>query len=115
MPTYKISSDTLTQGKVTRSIFAETYPDALQLMDLIVDGLDGLFFNPDTDMPATATFDDLLAGKFGQYYTYCERYGSWQFVLRNGWFYTGKIGEETGKLCDVLSRIDPVMIYWNEK
>ena len=109
MFTYTISSDTLTQGRITRKITDDNYPDALRTMDNIVDELDGLFSWWDNP-PLELTFDELESGQFGAYANYLERFGRWQYLLRTGWFYTGTIGEEIGKRCGILSKLDTVYL-----
>lgn len=111
MPTYQIASDTLTKGRITKKVWADTYPDALHIMDNIVDELDGLF-DKVIDPPLTLTFDELESDQFGEYANYVERFGRWQYLLASGWFYTGDIGSEIGRRCGVLARLDPVMFNY---
>lgn len=109
MPTYKITSDTQTKGRVTRKIMALTYADALAIMDEYVDTLDGNFepFDPD-NLPETLTFDELVSGDYGEFVNYYEVAGGrWKILLRNGWFYTGERSSEIARRCGPLARIDP--------
>ena len=105
MQRYTITSDTLTQGRITKKIDADSYPDALLTMDNIVDELDGTL-PALQDPPLTLTFDELLSGRYG-YANYGERGTRWQYLLPSGWFYSGNIGEATGTRCGPLARLDP--------
>ena len=106
MQRYTITSDTLTQGRITKKIDADSYPDALGIMDSIVDELDG-FRDFVDNPPSKLTFDQLLSGQYGAYANFVECGNIWQFLLRTGWFYTGKAGEDIGTLCGPLARLDP--------
>lgn len=107
---YRLKSETLTQGTVKRAIYAESYPDALELMDEYVDRLDGTWGGVDVDnLPQVATFDELLEGKCGDYHNFSEAPGRWHFILVSGWYYTGETGSETGRLCIAEQRLDPHM------
>lgn len=106
---FKLESETLHHGTVKRRIMAPTYADALELMDDYVDQLDGVWIPLDVDnLPQTATFDELEAGKCGDYYNYAERCGRWHYLLTSGWFYTGEIGSKVGRLCSAMQKLDPV-------
>lgn len=111
MPHYKIASDTLTQGCITKKVWGETYPDALLTMDNIVDELDG-FLDKIIDPPLTLTFDELESGQYGEIRNYAERAGRWKILLVSGWFYTGEMGGEVSHRCGPLSRLDPVMFHY---
>ena len=106
MQSYRITTETLTQGRITRTIDGDCYADALRIVDLIVDTLDGTRPNVQ-DPPLTLTFDELLSGQYGEYANYVERGSRWQYALFSGWFYSGNIGEETGTRCGPLARLDP--------
>lgn len=114
MPTYKITSDTLTSGKVTKKIMAANYPDALDIMDRYVDELDGVFKPLDVDnLPITLTFDELLSGKWGDFHNYHDNKITlrWHIILKNGWIYTGTGRCNIGRRCGPLERLDPHSLY----
>lgn len=111
---YAITSDTLRHGRVTRKIMAANYPDALEIMDRYVDELDGVWKQLDVDnLPLTATFDELLSGKYGDIANYCERYGRWQILLVSGWFYIGSLSNPSApaRLCRATEKLDPHTIH----
>lgn len=113
MSTFKMTSETLTSGTVTRKIMAANYPDALSIMDDYVDELDGVFKPLDVDnLPPTLTFDELLSGKYGEFYNYHDNKFTrrWHIILRNGWIYSGDAGNNIGRRCGPLARLDPTMI-----
>ena len=110
MPTYKLTSETLTSGTVTRRIMAANYPDALSIMDDYVDKLDGVWKPLDVDnLPVTLTFGELLSGEYGEFYNYHDNETThrWHIVLRNGWIYSGDAGCDIGQRCGPLARLDP--------
>jgi len=112
MPTYKITSDSLTAGKITKKITAANYPDALSIMDELIDELDGIFKRIDIDnLPPTLTFDELLSGKWGEFYNYHESARRWHIILKNGWIYSGDASNNIGRRCGPLERLDPHLLY----
>ena len=111
MQRFTITSDSLKNGRITKTIDADSYPEALLIMDNIIDEMDGLFLRI-TDPPATLTFDELESDQYGEYQNYIERWGKWQYVLVSGWYYTGNIGEEIGTRCSAMGKLDPVMFQY---
>jgi hypothetical protein len=104
---HTIRIETQTQGIFTRRIMADNYPDALEIGDRIADEIDGhtdrfRLMSP----PDALTFDELISGEYGEW-NYYERGQTWQILLRSGWFYTGKMGEEVGRRCLPESKLDP--------
>ena len=104
---YQITSDTLTQGRITKRLYADSYMDAVAIMDTIVDDLDGL--DPhNLDPPDKLSLDELESGRYGEYHNYCERRGKWGYILKSGWYYSGEIGDEIGHRCSAMQKLDPV-------
>lgn len=113
MPTYKLESETLTAGAVTRKVMAATYADALSIMDAYVDELDGVFKPLDVDnLPVTLTFDELLSGDYGEFHNYHDNKitQQWHIILKNGWIYSGQGGSPVGRRCGPLQRLDPTLM-----
>jgi|GEM_PF-4205874 len=113
MPTYKLTSDTLTSGRVTRKIMAADYMTALSIMDDYVDGLDGIYEPLDVDnLPPTLTFDELLSGEWGEFHNYEENKTIWRWtiILKNGWWYRGELDCDIGRRCGPLERLDPIYL-----
>lgn len=110
---YKITGDTLKNGRVTRKLMTESYPDALSLFDDFVDELDGVWkpLNTNSDeMPLELTFDQLLSGDFGGYHNFSDdALGGWHFFLKSGWVYSGDAADEVGQRCSAMQKLDPHM------
>jgi len=114
MPTYKLTSDSLTSGQVSRKIMVANYPDALSIMDDYVDELDGIYKPLDVDnLPPTLTFSELLSGEWGEFHNYHDNKVTrhWTIILKNGWYYTGEAGCDIGRRCGPLERLDPIYLY----
>lgn len=115
MPTYKITSDTLTAGPVTKKITAANYPDALSIMDELVDELDGVFKRVDVDNPPiTLGFDELMRGsKWGEFHNYHDNRVTmrWHIILKTGWIYSGDFGCNIGRRCSLMERLDSIFLH----
>lgn len=114
MQRWEITSDTKTQGRITKNVPADSYMDAMRLMDLIVDELDG-FDIYNQGPPMTLTLDELESGYYGEYHNFHLSPSRWHYVLKTGWFYTGSYDDgedsEIGRRCGALDRLDSVYMH----
>lgn len=114
MQTFEITTDTLTKGKQTFIVFANTYADALLKADAKVDALDGIwpwevyYTTMWANMPVTATFDELCSWQ--GFVNYTDNGHIWKFLFRNGVSYTGLVREEIARICAPHEMLDRNLI-----
>jgi len=66
------------------------------------------FTTEHTEMPPTATFDELLTWK--GIVGYVDNGYSYSIIFANGIVYYGQIAEPIARRCDASERIDPVFL-----
>ena len=60
-------------------------------------------------LPQTLTDEELMHRP--DFYNYVEMGLTWTVILRSGWSYSGRQGQNIGHLCDGTEKLNPVYFY----